>query len=100
MRLDERDQLIFLDRLKDMRRLKGGQAYPPQFIENHLRSSSMIRDAIVIGDESRAFVTALVEHRQRDRRPLCRNAKGWPTARLPNLSQLEPIRAEVARAIA
>src|ERR1700730_5416858 len=48
VRLDERGQLIFLDRVKDMRRLKDGQIYPPQFIENHLRSSSMIRDAIVI----------------------------------------------------
>ena len=52
VRLDERGQLIFLDRVKDMRRLKDGQAYPPQFIENHLRSSSMIRDAIVIGDQT------------------------------------------------
>jgi long-chain acyl-CoA synthetase len=56
--LDGRGQLIFLDRLKDMRRLGSGQTYPPQFIENHLRASAMIRDAIVIGDESHAFVTA------------------------------------------
>ncbi len=53
-------QLIFLDRLKDLRTLSGGQKYPPQFIENHLRASPFIRDAMVIGDERHPFVTALV----------------------------------------
>jgi long-chain acyl-CoA synthetase len=99
VRLNERDQLIFLDRVKDMRRLKDGQTYPPQFIENHLRSSSMIRDAIVIGDEHRTFVTALVNI---DSEIAGRFAErqGLAYGTFTELSQLGAIRAEVARAIA
>jgi long-chain acyl-CoA synthetase len=99
VRLDERGQLIFLDRLKDMRRLKDGQIYPPQFIENHLRSSSMIRDAIVIGDERRTFVTALVNI---DSEIAGRFAEtlGLAYGTFTELSQLAAVRAEVARAIA
>ena len=99
VRLDERGELIFLDRVKDMRRLRGGQVYPPQFIENHLRSSSMIRDAIVIGDEGRAFVTALVNI---DSEIAGRFAEtqGLAYGTFTELSQLAAIRAEVARAIA
>lgn len=99
VRLDDRDQLIFLDRVKDMRRLKDGQIYPPQFIENHLRSSSLIRDAIVIGDEDRTFVTALVNI---DSEIAGRFAEtqGLAYGTFTELSQLEPVRAEVARAIA
>ena len=99
VRLDERGQLIFLDRVKDMRRLKDGQIYPPQFIENHLRSSSMIRDAIAIGDERRTFVTALVNI---DSEIAGRFAEtlGLAYGTFTELSQLGAIRAEVARAIA
>jgi long-chain acyl-CoA synthetase len=99
VRLNERDQLIFLDRVKDMRRLKDGQIYPPQFIENHLRSSSIIRDAIVIGDERRTFVTALVNI---DSEIAGRFAEtlGQAYGTFTELSQLAAIRAEVARAIA
>lgn len=99
VRLDERGQLIFLDRLKDMRRLKDGQVYPPQFIENHLRSFSMIRDAIVVGDESRTFVTALVNI---DSEIAGRFAEtlGLAYGTFTELSQLGPVRSEVARAIA
>jgi long-chain acyl-CoA synthetase len=99
VRLDDNGQLIFLDRLKDIRRLEGGQTYPPQFIENHLRSSSMIRDAIVIGDESRACVTALVNI---DSEIAGRFAEtlGLAYGTFSELSQLGPIRSEVGRAIA
>lgn len=99
VRLDRRGQLIFLDRLKDMRRLGSGQIYPPQFIENHLRASAMIRDAIVIGDESRDFVTALVNI---DSEIAGRFAElnGLAYGTFTELSQLPAIRAEVARVIA
>jgi long-chain acyl-CoA synthetase len=98
VRVDERGELVFLDRMKDMRKLAGGQSYPPQFIENHLRASSMIRDAIVIGDEKRAFVTALVNI---DSEIAGRFAElhGLAYGTFTELSQLPAIRAEVARAI-
>lgn len=98
VRLDEQGQLIFMDRLKDMRRLRGGQSYPPQFIENHLRASSMIRDAIVIGDVERDFVTALVNI---DGEIAGRFAelKGLAFGTFTELSQLPEIRAEIAAII-
>jgi len=98
VRVDGRGQLVFLDRMKDMRRLAGGQSYPPQFIENHLRASFMIRDAIVIGDESHDSVTALVNI---DSEIAGRFAEmhGLAYGTFTELSQLPAIRAEVARAI-
>ena len=98
VRLDESGELIFLDRLKDLRRLKGGQTYPPQFIENHLRAAAIVRDAIVIGDESRDAVVALVNI---DAEIAGRFAetKGLAYGTFTELSQLPAIRAEVARVI-
>jgi long-chain acyl-CoA synthetase len=60
IRVDASGDLVFLDRVRDLRRLRTGHVFPPQFIENRLRASPYIRDAIVIGDERRDFVTALV----------------------------------------
>jgi long-chain acyl-CoA synthetase len=98
VRVDHRGQLVFLDRLKDMRKLASGQSYPPQFIENHLRASSMIRDAIVIGDEGHAFVTALINV---DSEIAGRFAElhGLAYGTFTELSQLPAIRAEVSRAV-
>lgn len=56
----EAGDLVFLDRMKDMRRLSTGARFPPQTIENHLRASPFIRDAIVLGDEQRPHVAALI----------------------------------------
>jgi long-chain acyl-CoA synthetase len=98
VRVNDRGQLVFLDRMKDMRRLAGGQSYPPQFIENHLRASSMIRDAIVIGDENRAFVVALVNI---DAEIAGRFAElnGLAYGTFTELSQLPAVRAEVAQVV-
>lgn len=99
VRIDETGELVFLDRLKDLRRLKGGQSYPPQFIENHLRAASLIRDAIVIGDETCERVVALINV---DSEIAGRYAelKGLAYGTFPELSQLADIRREVAGAIA
>jgi long-chain acyl-CoA synthetase len=98
VRVEENGELIFLDRLKDLRRLMGGQAYPPQFIENHLRASPLIRDAIVIGDETRSCVVALVNI---DAEIAGRFAElnGLAFGTFPELSQLPAIREEIAGAI-
>lgn len=58
--LNETSEFIFMDRIKDLRKLQNGKSFPPQFIENQLRSSQYIRDAIAIGDETRDFVTVLI----------------------------------------
>ena len=99
VRLDANGELIFLDRLKDLRRLRSGQTYPPQYIENHLRASSLIRDAIVIGDESRDHVVALINiDAEIGGRFAEMNGLAYGT--FPELSQLPAICHEVAKAVA
>jgi long-chain acyl-CoA synthetase len=58
--LTDDGELVFLERLEDMRRLATGVPFPPQFIEIRLRFSPYIRDVMVLGDDSRDFVAALV----------------------------------------
>ena len=48
-------ELLFFDRVKDMRRLANGHSYPPQFIETRLRYSPFIKDLMTLGDEARDF---------------------------------------------
>ena len=98
VKIDANGELIFLDRLKDLRRLRGGQAYPPQFLENHLRASPLIRDVIVFGDEERDHVVALINV---DAEICGRFAEraGLSYGTFPELSQLAPIRQEVAKAV-
>lgn len=56
----ESGELVFLERVKDMRQLRNGHGYPPQFIETRLRFSPFIKDLMVLGDSSRDYVAALV----------------------------------------
>jgi long-chain acyl-CoA synthetase len=60
MRVGPDGEFIFLDRIKDLRELSTGRRFPPQFIENQLRASPYVRDAIAIGDGTRDRVTVLV----------------------------------------
>jgi long-chain acyl-CoA synthetase len=56
----ERGELVFLERVKDLRRLRTGQSFPPQFIETRLRFSPFIKDLMTLGDERRDYVAALI----------------------------------------
>ncbi len=53
-------ELVFLERVKDMRRLRSGHGFPPQFIETRLRFSPFIKDLMTLGDERRDYVAALI----------------------------------------
>lgn len=99
VRLRADSQLVFLDRLKDMRRLAGGERFPPQFIENHLRASPFVKDAMVIGDERHAFVTALVNINAGIAGRFAER-QGLAYGTFTELSQLPEIRAEVQALIA
>lgn len=98
VRLRDDGQLVFLDRVKDLRMLAGGERYPPQFIENHLRASPFIKDAIILGDERRPFVTALINI---DAEIAGRFAerRGLAFGTFAELSQLQEIRSEIATEI-
>ena len=57
--LDPRGHLVIIDRAKDVGSLADGTAFAPQFIENKLKFSPYIREAVAFGHE-RPFVAAMV----------------------------------------
>jgi long-chain acyl-CoA synthetase len=57
--LDRRHHLVVVDRAKDLGKLADGAPFAPQFIENKLKFSPFIGEAVVFGD-GRPFVAALV----------------------------------------
>jgi long-chain acyl-CoA synthetase len=57
--LDPRGHLAIIDRAKDVGKLLDGTPFAPQFIENKLKFSPYIREAVAFGDQ-RAFVSAMV----------------------------------------
>jgi long-chain acyl-CoA synthetase len=58
--LTKHDELVYLERVEDMRQLVNGHRYPPQFIENRLRFSPFIKDAMTLGDSEKPFVGAFI----------------------------------------
>jgi long-chain acyl-CoA synthetase len=56
----EAGELVYLERTDDMRQLADGHRYPPQFIENRLRFSPFVKDAMTLGDTDKPFVAAFI----------------------------------------
>jgi len=57
---DEDGHLIVIDRAKDVMTLADGTKFSPQFIENKLKFSPYIREAVVFGGAELPFVTAMI----------------------------------------
>jgi long-chain acyl-CoA synthetase len=57
--LDPRGHLVIIDRAKDVGALADGTPFAPQFIENKLKFSPFIREAVPFGD-GQPYVAALV----------------------------------------
>jgi long-chain acyl-CoA synthetase len=57
--LDHAGQLKIVDRAKDVSRLANGTIFAPKYLENKLKFSPFIKEAVCIGQE-RPYVTALV----------------------------------------
>jgi len=57
--LDEDNHLIMIDRMKDVIKLSDGTKFSPQLIENKLKFSMYISEAVVLGKD-RPFVTAMI----------------------------------------
>ena len=57
--IDPQGQLAIIDRAKDVGKLGCGTAFAPQFIENKLKFSPFIREAVAFGD-ARTFVAAMI----------------------------------------
>ena len=57
--IDPRGHLVIIDRAKDVGALQDGTPFAPQFIENKLKFSPYIREAVAFGHE-RPFVAAMI----------------------------------------
>ena len=57
--VDERGHLVVIDRAKDVGKLADGAPFAPQFIENKLKFSPFIGEAVAFGD-GRPFVAAMI----------------------------------------
>ncbi len=51
--------VVIIDRLKDVSRLQSGAAFAPQYIENKLKFSPYIKEAVVIGND-RPYIVAMI----------------------------------------
>ncbi len=56
---DDSGRLVVIDRLKDVMHLADGTRFSPQFLENKLKFSPFVREAVILG-EKRGIVTAIV----------------------------------------
>ncbi|MBV8189263.1 MAG: AMP-binding protein [Alphaproteobacteria bacterium] len=56
---DKQGHLVIIDRAKDVGKLSDGSAFAPQFIENKLKFSPYIREAVAFGDQQ-PFVVAMI----------------------------------------
>jgi long-chain acyl-CoA synthetase len=57
--IDDDGQVIIIDRLADVMKLADGGKFSPQLIENKLKFSPYVMDAVVIGQE-RPFIAAMI----------------------------------------
>ena len=57
--VDPRGHLVIIDRAKDVGKLADGSPFAPQFLENKLKFSPFINEAIAFGN-ARAFVVAMI----------------------------------------
>jgi long-chain acyl-CoA synthetase len=58
--IDDDRHLVVIDRMEDLKELKGGRKFSPQFAEIRLRFCPYIKDALVIGAEDKDYVTAII----------------------------------------
>lgn len=58
--IDEAGHLIVIDRMEDLRLLRGGKKFSPQYPEVRLRFSPYIKEVLVVGGEERDAACCLV----------------------------------------
>lgn len=58
--INDKDHLVYHDRIKDMATLPTGQKFSPQSMEARLKFSPYIQDCIVLGGDEKPFITTLV----------------------------------------
>ncbi len=58
--LEDDGHLVVIDRAKDVMEARDGTLFSPAFIENKLKFSQHVEEAVVFGGDERPFVTAIV----------------------------------------
>ncbi len=58
--IDEDRHLVVIDRMEDLKALRDGRKFSPQFAEIRLRFCPYIKDALVVGGEDKDYVTAII----------------------------------------
>lgn len=58
--IDEDGHLIYLDRVKDLLELAGGERFSPQYVEGQLKFSPYVKDTMTIGGADKEYVTAII----------------------------------------
>lgn len=56
---DKRGHLVVIDRVKDIATTQGGERFSPQFVENKLKFSPYVAEAVVLGD-ARPHLSAML----------------------------------------
>src|SRR5581483_12254609 len=56
---DARGELIVLDRLKDLMTLADGHTFAPQYVENKLKFSPYVKEAVAVGQD-RPYLAVMV----------------------------------------
>ncbi|MER3461473.1 MAG: long-chain fatty acid--CoA ligase, partial [Armatimonadota bacterium] len=57
--LTDRGHLVVIDRVSDVMYTAGGEMFSPQFIENKLKFSPFVKEAVVFGDQ-KPYITAFI----------------------------------------
>ena len=58
--IDDNEHLVVIDRAKDVMRTKDGTHFSPAFIENKLKFSPYVEEAVVFGGQDRPYVTTMI----------------------------------------
>ncbi|MBA2730708.1 MAG: AMP-binding protein [Euzebyaceae bacterium] len=58
--LDEDGHLVVIDRARDVLQTEDGTRFSPAFVENKLKFSPYVEEAVVFGGQDRPFITAII----------------------------------------
>jgi long-chain acyl-CoA synthetase len=95
--IDDKGHLVMIDRMSDVMTLSDGSKFSPQYIENKLKFSPYIKEAVVVGQD-RPEVTALVNIDMANVGKWAENRQiGYTT--FTDLSQKAPVYELVAEAV-
>jgi long-chain acyl-CoA synthetase len=60
LQMDNDRQLLFIGRAKELRMLSSGIKFSPQFIEARCTFNMYIKNAVILGDEKKDYISALI----------------------------------------